>query len=191
MISLNQDAVIPNILNLNHSIKAKVFWISFFTILTAIGAQIEVPNHPIPFTLQTFFVLLAGAFLGSTNGAISLAVYLFAGMLGLPVFSHGGFGIAKLFGITGGYLLSFPIAAFVVGSLIQKYNNFIWICVSMFVGMIIIFSFGTLYLNMVMVHNLKQAFFSGFLIFSWWDVLKIFSAAAIYYEFSKRITKQN
>lgn len=184
-----QIITIPTITNIQQSVTARVFWISFFSILTAIGAQIEIPHQPIPFTLQTFFVLLAAAFLGPLNGAISMALYLFVGALGLPVFSGGGFGIIKLFGVTGGYLLSFPIAAFIVGYLIQKYNGFIWNILSMFLGMFIIFSCGTLYLNAVAIHNLQQAIINGFLIFSWWDVLKITAAAGIYSEFSKRFKK--
>lgn len=77
-------------------------WIISFAGLTALGAQIEVPNYPVPFTLQTFFVLLAGAFLGVRNGSIAQVVYLAVGALGLPVFAGGTFGIAKLLGPTGG-----------------------------------------------------------------------------------------
>ena len=88
-----------------------------FAALTAAGAQIEIPNSPVPFTLQTLFVLLSGALLGPRLGTVSMLAYLGAGAAGLPVFSSFGFGVARLLGPTGGYLLAFPAAAFVAGSL--------------------------------------------------------------------------
>lgn len=171
------------------SIISQAGWISFFAALTAIGAQIQIPNQPIPFTLQTFFVLLAGAFLGPRNGFIAMSVYILAGAIGLPVFSGASFGLVKLFGITGGYLMSFPIAAALVGYLVNKRRGYFWTLGSMFLALIIVFTLGSLYLNFVAIHNLQQAFASGFLIFSWWDILKLTAAAAIYTEFSKRYNK--
>jgi biotin transport system substrate-specific component len=171
------------------SIFAQSIWITTFAGLTAVGAQIEIPHYPIPFTLQTFFVLLAGAFLGSRNGFSSQILYLFVGAIGLPVFSGGAFGIVKLFGPTGGYLLSFPVAAAVVGYLVHLRNGYSWSLISFFTGLTIIFTSGFLYLHYVFVHNFEIAFVSGFLIFSWWDLLKLTAAAAIYNEFSKRFKK--
>lgn len=163
----------------NQSIIVQAFWITAFAILTAFGAQIEIPHVPVPYTLQTFFVLLAGAVLGKRNGAISMSLYLIAGVAGLPVFSGWGFGLAKIIGPTGGYLLSFPIAAFVVGYLLQQRHNFIWSFVSMFVGLFVIFTLGTLHLNFVYFHNWSESIVNGFFIFSWWDGVKLVAAAAI------------
>lgn len=168
------------------SVLAQTGWIVTFAGLTALGAQVEIPNHPIPFTLQTFFVLLSGAFLGARNGFIAQVLYIALGAIGLPVFSGGAFGIARIIGFTGGYLLSFPIAAAVVGYLVGKHNSYLWTLFSMFLALLVVFTSGTLYLNFVSIHNIQQAFASGFLIFSWWDVLKVTAAAAIYHEFSKR-----
>lgn len=168
------------------SIAAQIGWISTFAGLTALGAQVEIPHHPVPFTLQTFFVLLSGAFLGTRNGAIAQILYLGMGTLGLPVFSGASFGLIKILGPTGGYLLSFPIAAAVVGYLVSLRRGYFWTLGSMFAALVIIFTIGSLHLNFVAVRNLQQAFASGFLIFSWWDILKLTAAAAIYTEFSKR-----
>ncbi len=85
------------------SIATQALWITTITALTAIGAQIEIPHIPVPYTLQTLFVLLSGAVLGKRNATISQAMYLLAGVLGLPVFAQFGFGFAKLIGPTGGY----------------------------------------------------------------------------------------
>jgi len=158
-----------------------------FAILTAIGAQIEIPNQPVPFTLQTFFVFLAGAFLGKRGGAISMSFYLILGASGLPVFSGSAFGLAKILGPTGGYLLSFPIAAFIVGYLTRLRSEYWWILISMFIGSLIIFSLGTVQLNFVYFHNWISSFQAGFLIFSWWDGVKIIGAATIAYSYSHRL----
>jgi len=84
--------------------------------LTAIGARISVPlpGTAVPFTLQVVAVLLSGLLLGRRLGAASQIAYLAAGVAGLPVFASGG-GAAYLLGPTGGYLLTFPIAAAIAG----------------------------------------------------------------------------
>jgi len=177
---------------LRSNVAAQVFWIVTFAILTAIGARIEIPHQPVPFTLQTFFVLLAGAFLGVRNGVLSQVLYLSMGAVGLPVFTFGGLGLAKLLGPTGGYLLSFPVAAFVVATMIHVVREstgareFPWVLFSMFVGLLVVFSAGTLQLYLVQLRNWGEAFRMGFLIFSWWDFMKLIAAATIYHRFSRR-----
>src|SRR2546428_3095822 len=93
-----------------------------FALLTWAGARISVPLPftPVPGTLQTLAVLLAGALLGARAGAASQAVYLFMGVAGLPVFALPGAGPGYLLGPTGGYLFGFIAAAFVVGSLLAR-----------------------------------------------------------------------
>lgn len=88
-----------------------------FVIATAIGARIAVPLPvgPVPMTLQPLFVILAGAVLGPWTGAVAMVAYVATGAAGAPVFSGGGAGVAWLMGPTGGYLLAYPAAAFVVG----------------------------------------------------------------------------
>ncbi|MBI3788884.1 MAG: biotin transporter BioY, partial [Ignavibacteriales bacterium] len=84
----------------NASTTAQAFWIGTFAILVAVGAQIEIPHQPVPYTFQTFFVLLSGALLGRRNGFLSMMTYLAMGAIGLPIFSGGGFGFARLIGPT-------------------------------------------------------------------------------------------
>jgi len=159
----------------------QVLWIATFTALTAFGAKLELPHQPVPYTVQTFFVLLSGAFLGKRNGMMSQLLYLAIGAVGAPVFSGSGAGFARLLGPTGGYLLSFPVASFVVGYLVQEYCNLLWVLLSMTVGMFIVFSLGTLHLEFVYVHDWADAVRNGFLIFSWWDLLKLSGAAVLYH----------
>ena len=165
---------------------AHVFWITLFAALTAIGAQVEIPHRPVPFTLQTFFVLLSGAMLGKGRGASSQLFYLLLGAIGIPVFSGWGFGFARLIGPTGGYLLSFPIAAFVVGYLVRKESGLAWTILSMAIGLFIVFSLGTIQLNFLYIHDWPQAMKSGFFIFSWWDGAKLIAAAVIYRRLAHR-----
>ena len=171
------------------SVFAQSAWIVFFAGLTALGAQVQIPHQPVPFTLQTFFVLLSAAFLGSRNGSVSQLLYLGVGLIGAPIFTAGGFGVARLFGPTGGYLMSFPIAALLIGYLVRQREGFIWTLIAMLMGLIVIFTVGTSFLNFFYIHDFRQAFTGGFLIFSWWDVVKLFAAAEIYNEFSKRYQK--
>src|ERR1700694_98651 len=87
-----------------------------FSLLTAAAAQVVIPIGPIPIPGQTFAVLLTGALLGSRLGALAIIAYLVEGASGLPFFAGGHFGLAHLVGPTGGYLISFPAAAYVTGA---------------------------------------------------------------------------
>lgn len=95
----------------------RVIGVVAFAVATAFGAKVAfpIPGTPIPFTLQPMFVLLAGALLGSRLGALSQTLYLVAGAVGLPIFVAGG-GMAYLLGPTGGYLLAYPLAAWLAGT---------------------------------------------------------------------------
>jgi len=168
---------------------SKVFWILSFTFLTAVAAQITIPVKPIPFTLQTMMVLLAGALLGAKNGAYSQLIYLSLGAIGLPIFANtpdGLYGFARLFGPTGGYLLAFPAAAFLIGYLVQKNKKYYGVILSMFAGNLFIIISGTLYLNIFYLHNLFDAVTVGAAIFSIWMVVKVFTAATIYFGIAKK-----
>lgn len=174
---------------------ARAFWVVTFALCTAIGAQLEIPHQPVPYTFQTLAVILAGGILGGRNGFLSMMLYLGLGLVGMPVFAGGGFGLAKLIGPTGGYLLSFPVAAFVVGTLVssqpvavssKSFLAYAWTLGAMMSGLLVVFTMGMIQLNIVYFHNWSLAFQSGFLIFSPWDVLKLVAATAICRELSKR-----
>ena len=167
-------------------ISIQILWAFSFAVLMALGAQLEIPNQPVPFTLQTFFVFMAGALLGKRSGALSMGIYLILGIAGFPVFSGGAFGLAKIVGPTGGYLLSFPIAAYVIGFLVGRRKEYWWILISVIAGALIIFSLGTIQLHFAYLHNWTLAVKSGFLIFSWWDGIKIIGAATISYSYLRR-----
>jgi biotin transport system substrate-specific component len=171
---------------LEGGVLAQLFWVVVFAVATAAGARFEIAHQPVPYTLQTLAVLLSGAFLGPRNGALSQIVYLGAGALGAPVFATGAFGPLVLFGPTGGYLLAFPAAAALVGFMTTYGRSLPWIVLSMACGLLLVFASGTLYLNAVALHDLRAAFSSGFLLFSWWDLLKLATASAVYHQLARR-----
>lgn len=188
---VNESGKISNVIKTLNLIKSSsLFWILSFTMLTAIAAQISIPVKPVPFTLQTMMVVLAGAFLGSRNGAYSQLLYLAAGVIGLPVFAQsadGLYGFAKLVGPTGGYLLAFPIAAYLTGYIVEKNQKYFAVVAAMFAGNILIILSGTSFLYSFYIRDLMEAIRLGAAIFSFWTVVKVFSAASIYYGIKKSI----
>lgn len=90
--------------------------IAIMTAITAVMAQISIPMPlGVPMTMQTFAVTLAGVILGSKRGGISMLVYLLLGAVGVPVFASLSGGFQCLIGPTGGFLISFPIMAYLIG----------------------------------------------------------------------------
>ena len=92
------------------------------SLFIALSSQVAVPLpfSPVPVTGQTLAILLIGIILGARRGALSVLLYLIEGVMGLPVFAGGAFGVARLVGPTGGYLWGFVLAAFVVGLLAER-----------------------------------------------------------------------
>jgi biotin transport system substrate-specific component len=169
--------------------ESELFWIISFSILTAISAQVSIPIKPVPITLQTMIVLLAGAFLGSKNGAYSQLIYLFLGAIGLPVFAQTAdvsFGFARLFGPTGGYLLAFPLASYLVGYVTERNQKYFSVVLSMFAGELIVILIGTFYLYAAYLHNFTEAIKVGAAIFTIWMVIKVFIAAGIFFTVSRK-----
>ena len=172
--------------------ESELFWIVSFSILTAVSAQVSIPIKPIPFTLQTMVVLLAGAFLGARNGAYSQLLYIFFGAIGLPIFAQtadGTMGFARLIGPTGGYLLAFPVAAYLVGLLTEKNQKYLSVIISMFIAELVVIAFGTVYLYAAYLHNFVDAVKAGAAIFTVWMVVKVFAAATIYFAVAKKQSK--
>lgn len=90
--------------------------IGLFTAVIVIMAQISIPiPFGVPLTMQTFAITLAGIILGSKNGALSTFIYMLLGAIGLPVFANFTGGLGSLAGPTGGFILSFPLMAYVIG----------------------------------------------------------------------------
>lgn len=116
------------------------------SVVTALAAQvaIPVPWSPVPITGQTFAVLLSGAVLGARRAFLAQALYLIEGSMGLPVFAGGGAGLATFAGPTGGYLISFPLAAVLTGALAERGwdRRFATMLAAMLLGSAVIFVIG-------------------------------------------------
>jgi biotin transport system substrate-specific component len=159
------------------------------TALTAAAAQISIPLPftPVPFTLQPMVVLLGGAALGSRLGMWSQLLYLILGVAGLPIFAASPIlpqGIGRLMGPTGGYLLSYPVAASVTGWLAQRgFDRRYWTSVlAMAAGLAIIFASGVAWLAWFArpTHaGLDAALRTGFYPFVPADIIKVFLAASV------------
>lgn len=143
----------------------------------ALIAQIEIPLWPVPITGQTFGVLLVGAALGSRRGALSLVLYLTEGALGLPVFAGGAAGLSRIAGPTGGYLIGFVAAAFVIGWLCERGwdRRFLTMALAMLIGNLVIYLFGIPWL--AQFTGWEKVWAAGLLPFLPGDLLKWILAA--------------
>ncbi len=159
----------------------------FVTLLTVVAAQVSIPLPftPVPFTLQPMVVLLGAAALGARLGASAQMAYLALGVAGIPVFAASAVlpqGVARLLGPTGGYLMSYPFAAFVTGYLAERGldRRYLTSVIAMGAGLAIIFSGGVLWLAFGVPHaGLSAAVASGLVPFVLADILKLFLAASI------------
>ena len=129
---------------------AKVILIAVLgTLLLTISAKIKIPFYPVPMTMQTFVVLFLGITLGPKIGLLTVSLYLFEGIVGLPVFANSpekGIGLIYFTGPTMGYLIGFLIAVFLAGYF--KYEkNFIYIFTKLLFAVSFIYIFGLLWLG--------------------------------------------
>ncbi|MBN2104428.1 biotin transporter BioY [bacterium] len=162
------------------------------TGLTCIGGFIRIPFIPVPMTLQTLFVYLSGTLLGPGPGCVSQIIYLLIGFAGVPVFTSGG-GPAYVLHPTFGYLLGFPIAAWVSGRMARRVkgnqDKYTQILFCLTAGMSIILGLGILGLT---VHlrwiegktlNVMHVLWAGALIFIPAELFKILLAAQLILRF--------
>jgi len=159
----------------------KIALILGFSIFTAISAKIRIylPFTPVPITGQTLAVLLTGTSLGSQMATLSIAIYLLAGVVGIPVFSGKSAGVTYLFGSTGGYLIGFLIAVYVVGRLAERgTDRSLKSCFpAMLLGNLIIYAFGLAWLARFVPMNKLLAV--GLIPFILGDLVKLALASVI------------
>ena len=166
--------------------KSRPFW---FELLVACGgscflavmSQIAIPliGTPIPVTLQTFAVFLLGGILGSRRAVYSVIGYLIQGCLVLPVFAGGKANPLWILGPQAGFLLSFAVAAYIIGKLIEKKpaGNILYILIALIIGQLIIFAMGMGWLSFHL--GMEKAFFLGVIPFLPGAALKVMAAAVV------------
>jgi biotin transport system substrate-specific component len=154
---------------------------SLFGAATAAASYISIPLPPVPITLQTFVLFMSAALLGPRLGVLSQFIYLLLGIMGMPVFAGGKAGLGVVFGPTGGYLIGFVAAAFVIGLLVKlrKAPGFRWYVLSMTVGTLVVYILGAVQLSLVARLTFEKAVALGVIPFLAGDGLKIVAAAML------------
>ena len=166
-------------MNASSQLRMPVFASLLAALMTA-GAYISIPVGPVPIVLQNMFVFLAGLLLGSRWGLASVGVYLLAGACGLPVFAGGMGGIGRIVGPTGGYLIGYLPAVFIIGYLSQKATARISIDIfAMICGTIFLYACGLTWLKTLTGMPWSKALALGMYPFLIGDALKIVAAAVI------------
>ena len=153
------------------------------TAIITICARIVIPTQPVPFTGQTFGVLLTAGALGFRRGVLATLLYVAIGAIGLPVYAEGKHGIEVILGATGGYLVGFILASAVVGRLAELGwdRNLIGSVGAMLLGSLAIYAVGVPWLAYVAFDgDLTKAMAAGMTPFLLWDALKLAAAAAAF-----------
>ncbi len=157
---------------------------SLFVALCA-RVTVPLPFTPVPLTLQNFGVLTVGLLLGSRRGFAALSLYLVEGAFGLPVFSPSilGGGIAQILGPTGGFLMAYPLVAFVAGWIyerrsVQGSRHFGWAALSSVAAEVVLFAGGLSWLA-VLTHSVSLALRFGLYWFIFAEVIKVLMASAV------------
>ncbi|MCK9478153.1 MAG: biotin transporter BioY [Firmicutes bacterium] len=165
--------------------------IALFTAVMVIFSQIAVPIpiSPVPITLSIFAVFLISTLLGHKSATVVQVVYLLLGIIGAPVFNGFTGGIGKVFGPTGGYIMSYIPMSYVMGLLVFKYSmtKYFQMVFAMLIGLVICYSLGTAWLMASTGMNFTKAVYAAVLPFAPLDIIKIFAAAGLSHSIRKRL----
>lgn len=160
-----------------------------FASITAVLSQISIPLPftTVPITMQVFAVMLTGLLLGPKLGTISQVIYVLLGSIGIPVFAQMSGGMGIVLGPTGGFILSFPLLALIVGYFAKKYKSKPMVFVGMIVGVLVNYLVGTLQFCFVTNMNFMAGLMACVVPFVAVDILKIILAYIIGTSINKRI----
>jgi biotin transport system substrate-specific component len=170
---------------------AIVIGASLFVALCA-RVTVPLPFTPVPLTLQNFGVILVGLLLGSRRGFAALAVYLMEGAMGMPVFNPAGpGGIAQILGPTGGFLMAYPLVAFVAGWIYEHSSKrFAWAALSGIAAELLLFAGGLSWL-FALTHSISQSIKWGLYSFVFAEMIKILLAAGFAERWNKNLRVRN
>lgn len=165
--------------------------IALMTALICVAGPLSISIGPIPLTLSNFAVYLAAAVLGAKGGAISVALYLLIGAIGVPVFSGFTGGVAKLIGVTGGYLVGYVPGAFIGGLAVkpgQAETEKKWLLpLYLALGTVVIYVLGTAWFMLQSGNNLASALGLCVIPFLPGDAIKIVAATLLAWPIRKAI----
>lgn len=158
----------------------KMTLIALFAALSAVFSQIIIPIGPIPINLGLLAIFICGGALGWKNGTISISIYILLGLVGVPVFTGFQGGFAKIAGPTGGYIIGYLFAVFIVGLTASKLGRKVWaLAVGMIIGLILCYTFGTVWFMILMGQGLIESLILCVFPFIIGDAVKIIVAILI------------
>ncbi|MDR2889450.1 MAG: biotin transporter BioY [Lachnospiraceae bacterium] len=153
--------------------------IGVFTAVIAVMAQISIPMPSnVPFTLQTFAIALAGVVLGPRNGAACATLYVLLAAIGVPVLAGFSGGLGMVFGVTGGFILSFPLLALGAG-LGARSGKVIGTVAGVTSGVIVNYLCGMIMYSFLTKSSLATAFIACVLPFILPDILKVIAVILV------------
>lgn len=163
----------------SNSLPMRLAGIAVFTILMVISAKMSIQIGTVPFTMQVLVVLLSGMVLGSREGAASQIAYLSLIAANFPVDANS-LGSAALFGATGGYLVGFVIAAFVIGWIVEHSQDKVWQrWIAGVIGIVVIYAYGMFFLKFITGMEWSVAWSNGVAPFIVADLIKALIAAML------------
>lgn len=167
-------------MNQRFDLTQRIVLAALFAALMAVCSQIQIPLPMVPINLALFAAHLCGALLGAKWGALSISAYTLLGLVGVPVYAGFASGPAALFGKTGGYILGYILSAFLVGLLSRRIGfTFKGLCLSMLVGVVACYAFGTVWFMAVTGLNLMTSLAYCVIPFLPGDAVKIALAALL------------
>ncbi|OBR91406.1 MULTISPECIES: biotin transporter BioY [Clostridium] len=151
---------------------------AIFTALTAILAQISIPLpfSPVPITFQILAVYISAVILGSKLGALSQLVYVLLGAVGVPVFANFHGGLSVVLGPTGGYLIAYPIIAYIIGKISEKELSFVKSIIGLIISLIFCYAIGVLQLSFITKISIEKSILVGAIPFIPLDTIKVITA---------------
>ena len=178
---MSSQIIIRTLPSRSHALARNVALVVGASLFVALCAHITLPLPftPVPLTLQNFAVLLVGLVLGSRRGFAALALYLAEGAIGLPFFNPAGLGgIAQLLGPTGGYLIAYPVVAFVAGWLWERGSrSFARALVASVAAEMVLFASGVSWLMLIAHARFAQAAAFGLYPFVFAEIIKVMAAS--------------
>lgn len=143
------EAKCENILLQSKSLPLNLLVVFMASILLALGSQVSIPWQPIPFTLQSMFVVLLGMTLGPRRATYAILLYLTEGALGFPVFAEWSGGMSVLLGSSAGFLFGFIPAAFLSGWLMERgmAKSYLTVALTGIISTAVIFLAGVVHLQ--------------------------------------------
>ncbi len=178
-VSLSRRPALADFLSRSDaSVAAQVAGVVGFAALAALGAHARIYLWEVPITLQTVAVYGAGLVLGGRNGALSMALYLAAGLV-LPVFAGGASGLGYLTSsASAGYLVAYPLVALLVGRLTDDRRTFLRSAAAATAGAALLFTVGVVWLHVAAGHaTWWESVVKGCLLFVGWDLAKVWLVA--------------